>query len=130
MLKLVCLINRPRGITHEAFRGWWLGHHAQIAARLPGLRRYTISVAEDMADAPPAYDGVAELWFDDVAAMDAAFASEEGQRCAREDRELIGRRTVLLTEEHVIRDGDTRPAPHAAPPEPRQRAKEPHVVAP
>lgn len=130
MVKLVCLINRPHGMTHGAFRAWWLGHHAHVAARLPGLRRYTISVAQDMAGAPAAYDGVAELWFDDVAAMDAAFASEEGQRCAREDRELIGRRTVLLTEEHVIRDGDTLAARRTAPPEPRRRAEEPRVVAP
>ena len=99
MVKLVCLINRPEGASAEQFRGWWLGHHAAVAAKLPGLLRYTISTAV-RPDAP--YDGVAELWFADEPTMEAAFASAEGIECAREDRELIGRRTALLTEEHVI----------------------------
>ncbi|MGH7343245.1 MAG: hypothetical protein ACREKH_22380 [Candidatus Rokuibacteriota bacterium] len=45
---------------------------------------------------------MAELWFDSEAAMEAAFQSEPGQECAREDRELIGRRVAFVTREHVI----------------------------
>src|SRR3954454_175368 len=100
MLKLVCLINRPEGVAPEEFKAWWLGHHAEVAARLPGLLRYTISTALQGEEA--SLDGVAELWFSDRAAMDAAFASAEGEACQREDRELIGGRVAVLTEEHVI----------------------------
>jgi uncharacterized protein (TIGR02118 family) len=99
MVKLICLINRPETLTADAFRQWWLGHHAHVAARLPGLRRYTINVARG-TDGP--YDGVAELWFDDEDALSRAFDSDEGRECAREDRELIRGRVAFLTEEHVI----------------------------
>lgn len=102
MIKLVCLIERPKGVTRDEFRAWWLGHHSTVAARLPGLRRYTISVSEGSPQNEPPCDGVAELWFDSEAAMEAAFQSERGQECAREDRELIGRRIAFVTREHVI----------------------------
>lgn len=102
MIKLVCLINRPAGIAQQEFHKWWLGHHAKVAARLPGLRRYTISLTVPQPTKDCLFDGVAELWFDTVAAMAAAFDSPEGQECAREDREFIGNRVALITEEHVI----------------------------
>lgn len=103
MIKLVCLIQRPAHQSKEAFKAWWLGHHAQIAARLPGLRRYVISTSlldENGQEAP--YDGVAELWFEDRSAMEEAFASPAGRECAREDAELIGSRIAFLTEEHAV----------------------------
>lgn len=100
MIKLVCLINRPLTVAREPFARWWLDHHAGVASRLPGLRRYTISLTRPEDDAP--FDGVAELWFDDADAMERAFASEAGRLCAREDQECIGRRLTFVTDEHVI----------------------------
>jgi uncharacterized protein (TIGR02118 family) len=102
MIKLVCLINRPEGVSSAVFREWWLGHHVKVAARLPGLRRYIVSIAEPDEGGEPPYDGVAELWFDSAKAMQAAFDSEDGQECAREDREFIGRRLAFITAEHVV----------------------------
>lgn len=102
MLKLVCLINRPVGMPVEDFRRWWLGHHAAVAAQLPGLTRYTISTSLPSAESEAPFDGVAELWFPDEATMDAAFTSPQGLACAREDRDLIGARCAFLTEEHII----------------------------
>jgi uncharacterized protein (TIGR02118 family) len=99
MVKLVCLIRRPASMSHDEFRSWWLDHHAPLVRGLPDLRRYTISVTDD----GDPYDGVAELWYDSVEAMDGSFASELGQEVSREDREAIGERIAFLTEEHVIR---------------------------
>jgi uncharacterized protein (TIGR02118 family) len=103
MVKLVCLINRPAGTTAEAFREWWLGHHAPLAARLPGLRRYVISLSQPVAGGEAPYDGVAELWFDSQEAMESAFASPAGQEVSREDADCIGARVAFVTEEHVVR---------------------------
>lgn len=100
MIKLICLINRPDGMSATAFRQWWLGHHAHLAMQLPGLRRYTISTVQDDATAP--FDGVAELWFDSKSAMEAAFTSNIGIQVAREDRDMIGKRIALTAEEHTI----------------------------
>ncbi|MHC2635166.1 uncharacterized protein (TIGR02118 family) [Bradyrhizobium liaoningense] len=100
MIKLICLIQRPDDCGRAEFREWWLGHHATVAAKLPGLRKYTISITENRESV--SYDGVAELWFDDVQAMEAAFASPQGQECAREDVDLIGHRVAFVTHEHEI----------------------------
>lgn len=100
MIKLVCLIDRPAHMSRQEFRDWWLGHHAPLAARLPGLRRYVISLSEDV-EAP--HDGVAELWFDGRSEMEAAFASPEGEEVSREDRDCIGARIAFVTREHVVR---------------------------
>lgn len=103
MLKLICLINRPSDKTPEEFKDWWLNHHAKVAAKLPNLRHYTINttVARSAHDEIP-FDGVAELYFDSYEDMENAFASEQGQACSKEDKELIGNRLALITEEHVI----------------------------
>lgn len=103
MIKLVCLINRPAHVSRQEFRDWWLGHHAPLAARLPGLRRYVISLSEDDGGVEAPHDGVAELWFDGRSEMEAAFASAEGEEVSREDRDSIGARIAFVTTEHVVR---------------------------
>ena len=83
------------------------GQHRALAEQLPGLRQYTISLAAEAQDGP--FDGMAELWFDDLPAADAAFASPAGQ-AARADAEAhVARRERLNLTEHTIID-------HAAPP--------------
>jgi uncharacterized protein (TIGR02118 family) len=102
MIKLVCLIWRPDQMARDQFIEWWLQQHSQVAARLPGLRRYVISIAQPRSDEVLPFDGLAELWFDDEASMETAFSSLEGQAVAREDRELIGRRVAVITTENEI----------------------------
>jgi len=103
MVKLICLINRPQSVSKEKFKEWWLEHHSKVAAKLPNLRRYTISTTQikpEEADSP--FDGVAELWFDSHEAMQESFASKEGQEVSREDKEFIERRIVFVTKEYII----------------------------
>ena len=53
--------------------------HGPIGARIPGLRRLVQSYAlADRVDETPAdFDGMAELWFDDVVALRAARLSRD-----------------------------------------------------
>lgn len=64
----------------EDFRRYWREIHAPIAARLPGLRKYiqNHSVANANGN-PPAYDGFAEMWWDNADAMEQSLASPEGK---------------------------------------------------
>ncbi len=81
MIKLTfCLIRRPE-FTRETFQAYWIDHHAPLVASVKDalrIRRYvqTHSLPEDTeADlrstrgGPPAYDGVAELWWDSLDEM-------------------------------------------------------------
>jgi uncharacterized protein (TIGR02118 family) len=57
----------------------YLGVHAPLVAKLPGLQRFEtgkLTLALDGGELP--YYRVAELYFADRAAMDAAFGSPEG----------------------------------------------------
>ena len=80
MIKMVYLIHRQPELDAEEFSRYWRENHAPIAAKIPGLRRYVQnhSTAAPDGSSPP-YDGVAELWFDDMESLDRAMASPEGQ---------------------------------------------------
>jgi uncharacterized protein (TIGR02118 family) len=107
MQRVVIYLKRRTDLLQPVFFAWWLGQHKALAEQLPGLRQYIISLAADAQDGP--FDGMAELWFDDLAAADAAFASPAGQAaCADADAHVARRERLNLTE-HVIID-------HPAPP--------------
>lgn len=107
MQRVVIYLKRRSDLLQPAFFDWWLGQHRGFAEQLPGLRRYIISLAASGPDVP--FDGMAELWFDDLAAADAAFASPAGQ-AARADAEAhVAQRERLNLTEHSIID-------HPAPP--------------
>ena len=78
MIKVMSLIKRKEGMPFDEFKKWLLNEHVAFARNLPGLRKYTSNVLiNENPDAP--YDGVTELFFDDEAAMTAAFATDAGK---------------------------------------------------
>jgi uncharacterized protein (TIGR02118 family) len=101
MQRVVIYLKRRPDLLQPDFFDWWLGQHRALAEQLPGLRHYIISLAASGPDVP--FDGMAELWFDDLAAADAAFASPAGQ-AARADAEahVAQRERLNLTEHSII----------------------------
>ena len=77
--------------------------------RLPGLRRYVQSqtIAGGYRNGEPACDGVAELWFDDTAALRAVTASAELRAVTADEKNLLDEATRLeiITEDVVIKNG-------------------------
>jgi uncharacterized protein (TIGR02118 family) len=72
MVKRISLVWRRSELTRESFREIWLGEHAVLAQRLPGLREYTIDFVHEAPEGAP--DAVATVWFDTREALDAAFS--------------------------------------------------------
>lgn len=104
MIKMVALVSKKREMPKEEFIRYWLEVHAPLEKKWPGLKKYVISVATGAFGGGPEYDGMAELWFEDEKALNAALASEE-RRLSREDfMKFIGSAKIMLTEEHVITD--------------------------
>ncbi|SIR17218.1 conserved hypothetical protein [Haladaptatus litoreus] len=87
MIKMVDLLVRKEGMTHEEFEDYWLNEHSEIAKELPGLRKYVTSVSKDPEKA--GYDGVLELYFDSTDDMKAAFGSEQGEKVMADAAEFI-----------------------------------------
>jgi uncharacterized protein (TIGR02118 family) len=107
MQRVVIYLKRRTNLSQPLFFDWCLGQHRVLAEQLPGLRQYIISLAADAQDG--AFDGMAELWFDDLAAADAGFASPAGL-AARADAEAhVVRRERLNLTEHTIIDHPTPP---------------------
>lgn len=108
MIKSLSLLSRKEGITHEEFVQHWTQVHAPLAHAVPGLRRYVLThiLAErSRADIPSIVadvDGIAELWYDDLAAMQAANASPEAQRLHADGAQFIGRIKMFTTEEEIV----------------------------
>ena len=87
MIKMVDLVVRKEGTSHEEFVDRWLGEHSDLAKELPGLKKYATTVAADPERA--GYDGIVELYFEDSAALKDALKSEVGQEVMADAAEFI-----------------------------------------
>jgi uncharacterized protein (TIGR02118 family) len=108
MIKLVYCITKKRGLTDEEFFGYWENVHGAIGARIPQLRKLVqsrrITVPEDRQK--PDYDGMAELWFDDMDALLAARQSPEWRASTEDEANFIDHDNIayFVSEEHIISD--------------------------
>ncbi len=106
MVKLVYCISRKPGLTREEFNRYWADVHGPIGARIPGLRKlvqsYAIPASEDCR--PPDFDGMAELWFEDLAALLRARESPQWQASSADEAQFIDptRCAYFVTEERQI----------------------------
>jgi uncharacterized protein (TIGR02118 family) len=101
MLKVISLLKRKEDITLEEFRTWALEEHPKLGRKMPGMRHYRMSVILEDNPALPA-DAVSEMWFDDMAARNAAFGTDEGKAAAADAIAHCASRTHLLTEEKIL----------------------------
>lgn len=78
-VKSMFLVERKRGMSVADFRSYWKEQHAPLVIGTPGLRRYVQShtALETYDDGDPVFDGVAELWWEDLDAFDRSLKSSE-----------------------------------------------------
>jgi uncharacterized protein (TIGR02118 family) len=120
MLKLTFCLHRLPGLSRTEFQRYWRETHAPLVRRHAaalGIERY-VQVHAAHAElgellrasrsAPEAYDGVAELWWRDRAAFEAALATPAAQLAGAElladERRFIdlSRSPLWLGEEHPV----------------------------
>jgi uncharacterized protein (TIGR02118 family) len=71
MFKLIACWGHPRPEDAEAFERHYREVHAPLATRVPGLRRIVLTrTALGLEGATPAFHRVAEMFFDDPAALE------------------------------------------------------------
>jgi uncharacterized protein (TIGR02118 family) len=94
MIKFTILLKRRPNLTQSQFVEYHKTVHAGLFTSLPvvkeTLRRYVQQHAIDvmLPGAPPRkYDGITELWFDDVAALARCFSDAEYLARIRPDEE-------------------------------------------
>ena len=106
MIKLVYWITRKPNMSREEFSRYWHDVHGPIGRRIPGLRRLVQShlSAHPGGMRPPDFEGMAELWFDNLGALEAAMASPEWQASTADETNFIDltRTALFLTVEREI----------------------------
>jgi len=112
MIRLTfCLVRLPH-LTRAAFQDYWLNRHGPLVRSLAEplrVRRYEqlhslpseVSAAlRASRNAPPEFDGVAELWWDSFAELEASLATSEGREANR--RLLADERTFIDLEKSPL----------------------------
>ena len=101
MLKIMSLLKREDSLSREEFYNWAKGEHPQLAKGLLNIRGYRMNVAR-LDEPEAAFDAISEMWFDDVTAFDAAFATPHGQKTREDAMAHASQRIHVRTEEIVL----------------------------
>jgi uncharacterized protein (TIGR02118 family) len=106
MVKMVVLLVRKESYSHDEFTTYWEKEHAPLVDDLPNVQRYLTSLPTDPEES--AYDGIAELYFEDMAALGEAFDSAAGDALLEDAAEFTNQEAgeVLYMEETVQLDAE------------------------
>ena len=106
MYKVIALLKRRTGLTHQAFVEYYESRHAPLILQLlPGIVGYRRNFLDPAGmivhsgGALPDFDVITELWFADKAAFDAAMRAFEDPRVSER---------VAADEAHFLDSSQTR----------------------
>lgn len=101
MRKVVNLLVRADGMSHDEFADYWLNEHAPMAESLPGVWQYSTSLPADPGKA--SYDGIAELYLEEDTSVGEVFGTETGERIQADTENFLNddESDLLIVEETV-----------------------------
>ena len=113
MIKFTILLKKNPAMTQEEFVRYHRETHAALFESLPESRQYVRRYVQQhpieggIPGMPPrTYDGITELWFDDVEELGKLFGSKSYMDAIRPDEEkfldLAGCSFMLSTENVVV----------------------------
>lgn len=109
LLKRISTLRRRADVSEAEFRREWRihGDHVRKMPGVSGYRQNVVVARERVKGQPCGYDelpidGVVELWFEDTATLEAAFASPAGQTTMAHARTFLGEITAFLVEERRV----------------------------
>lgn len=119
MVKLTFCLRRQAHLSREAFQKYWRETHGPLvrerAEAIGAVRYVQVHTGYDaLNDAlragrsgPEAFDGVAEVWFESIEALQAGLGDEAGRRAAAEL--LADERNFIDLERSPLWLGDEHP---------------------
>jgi uncharacterized protein (TIGR02118 family) len=103
MIKVSIFLTRRPDLTHEQFIQYWKDKHASMLTSLDSftssVQRYIQQHALDNVPGGfpiPPYDGVAEVWFDDMPSAMATFSHQDYASIVAKDEENFLDRTKTV----------------------------------
>lgn len=110
MVKRISLLKRRDGITPEQFKTEWLGKHAELVSKWPGVMGYNqnlvinryATMAETTGYEAVPVDGLVEFWFRTEDEVEALFRTDQVKKTQQHAHEFIGEITTFFVEETKI----------------------------
>ena len=120
MIKLNFCVRKKDDISADEFQDYWFNKHAPLVKSLREalhIKKYIQNhtgfaplddMANDTRGMTPTYDGLAELWWDDVETLQSAFSTEQGLQAAAEliedEAKFIDLKTstIFFSQAHII----------------------------
>ncbi len=108
MARMVVIYRTPKNV--EAFDRHYFEIHVPLAKKIPGLRKYEVSDGPIATPTGPSnVHRIGTLHFDDLAAIEKAFASSEGQAAGADRRHFapdeLGRSNVPFRKQGRLKSG-------------------------
>jgi uncharacterized protein (TIGR02118 family) len=107
------MMKRKPGLTQDEFTKYWKEIHAFVALNnIPGLVKYVQNHKVKLNDREPVYDGIAELWFQDLESflyMGKWYRSDEGKILRDDEAKFIDTSKMVsyVCEEAVIKERES-----------------------
>jgi uncharacterized protein (TIGR02118 family) len=117
MINALIMVNKLPGLDFRHFFEHWREKQGPLAAKLPGLRRYTQNHAylPAYARAGMTHDGWSELWFDDYASFENALRSPEWAAMEADGKTVFAEtKGVVIGTEYVQKDASYQPRDYGA----------------
>lgn len=102
------LIRNRDGVDFDTFTTHWQNIHGPLVKKIVGLRAYRQNhILERIIQSEDAalhrVDGISQLYFDDVDAMNAAMASPEQEACIADLKGFLSDVTLLIQDQGKLR---------------------------
>jgi uncharacterized protein (TIGR02118 family) len=110
MLKVDTLMRRRPDLTHDQFTAYWRDVHAQLFSSQPVVKQYVRRYVQSRTIANPPrsvaladFDGIAQMWFDDMDGFHGVFSSQNYRDVIRVDLQKFtdGTRSEFLFSEET-----------------------------
>ena len=112
LIKLNILVPRRPDITHEEFSRHWRDTHGPLFASQPEVKQFVRKYVQDHRTGaaptefgPTDFDGIAEIWFDDMTGFRGVFDSKNYRDVVTPDEERFvdrKRAQFLISEENAV----------------------------
>ena len=106
-VRTIALFSRKPGMSFAEFDEYWRETHGALAANVPGIvqyvQRHIVPVdGQNEPDNEYGVDGIAVLDYESAEAMEAAWATPEGQKAMEDVPNFLGKFSFVTLEDHIV----------------------------
>ena len=104
VVKIMMKVYAKEGMSKDEFVHYWLTKHAPLAKQKfsDRLKKYVISIVMSAEGEEPGYQGIAELWFDNMADVQKMMSSPAFEQVMADSAKFTRKGTWVMLEEHTI----------------------------